>query len=115
MKLSSITVLYIIENALSSVATDLNGTGSESVNKVLKKVRCTIGCIHSMRINDKALDATRYNRIVTYIKHLEELLKEVEVEGTYSICMVSAACTRLIDLRFNLNSIALDNKYDLVY
>lgn len=114
MKLSSLTVLCIIENSLSTVVTDLKGLSSDC-DRVRTKVQQTLGCIISMRINGKELTATRYNRIVTYIKHLEVLLREVEVEGTYGICMVGAARTRLIDLRFVLNSIALVNNFDLVY
>lgn len=114
MKLSSITVLYIIENSLSSVSTALQGLG-EPTDLVLKKVQKTLGCVRSMRINDKELTFARYHRIVTYIKYLEDLLKPVHTEGTFAICMVNQARTLLLDLRFTLNSIALENNLELVY
>lgn len=115
MKLSTTTVLYIIENSLSSVAVDLQGLGFASTDSVRSKVLKTIGCVRSMRINGKELTAKRYHSLVTYIKHLEELLRDVTIEGTVVICMVAAARVRLIDLRYNMNSIALDNNFDLVY
>lgn len=113
---TSNTIYFIIENSVHTAFVHVAGLqDNATLVDITRKLTLLEGCVRTSRMNEQELTPHRFERIATYVAHIESLLRAAKVEGVTAICLTYSATTCLADLRFTLNSIAISNNLPTVY